>query len=338
MVLSEQLRPHNSGFERESSNNTMTTSMASLTVDSYVSDPDDDDTEMVKLRPELPNLVWKDNEFQDQTLLALNQMRRNKHFCDVTLQVTDMFCQTWNCWLIIKFFQIGQYDIAAHRVVLAAASPYWMELFTAEGDQPTRKEVSSDAGILYELNGGFQKDALEKLVEYSYTSKLDVTGDRVKPVYIAAVRLKMDRVASECARYMLSHLDLGSCLEMRSMPFSGREKKTAAASCNGDLKKVDTVTNGTSNGSTGSSGGDFLSEVDKFIEMNFDQLRESRELRSLPRICLEILHLTKEEKEMAIARPLCELVLDWIREQWLDDETFAVEHLTKRVCKSFENV
>ena len=78
------------------------------------------------------------------------------------------------------FLQIGQHDIPAHRVVLAAASPYWMELFTSEEDQPTRKEVEIDGGMLYELNGGFQKEALERLVEYSYTARLEV---RSRPTY-----------------------------------------------------------------------------------------------------------------------------------------------------------
>ena len=76
--------------------------------------------------------------------------------------------------ILHDFFQIGQHDIPAHRVVLAAASPYWMELFTSEEDQPTRKEVEIDGGMLYELNGGFQKEALERLVEYSYTARLEV--------------------------------------------------------------------------------------------------------------------------------------------------------------------
>ena len=75
---------------------------------------------------------------------------------------------------MFRTFQIGQHDIPAHRVVLAAASPYWMELFTSEEDQPTRKEVEIDGGMLYELNGGFQKEALERLVEYSYTARLEV--------------------------------------------------------------------------------------------------------------------------------------------------------------------
>ena len=56
-----------------------------------VSDAEDDDTEMVKLKPEMPNLVRKDQGFQDQTLLALNHMRRNRLFCDVTLQVCVLY-------------------------------------------------------------------------------------------------------------------------------------------------------------------------------------------------------------------------------------------------------
>ena len=48
--------------------------------------------------------------------------------------------------------------------------------------------------------------------------RLDVPGEHVKPVYLAALRLKMDRVAAECARFLASHLDLGSCLEIRSTP------------------------------------------------------------------------------------------------------------------------
>jgi hypothetical protein len=34
--------------------------------------------------------------------------------------------------------QLGKQDFPAHRVVLAAASPYFMELFTSEEDQPSR--------------------------------------------------------------------------------------------------------------------------------------------------------------------------------------------------------
>ena len=86
----------------------------------------------------------------------------------------------------------------------------------------------------------------------------------------------------------------------------------------------------------GGSGGidddvDFISRVDEFIETNFEALEESRELRSLPRIRIEILHLSKEEKEQALAKPLCELALDWIRSQWLEDESLNLDTLSQRV-------
>ena len=295
---------------------------------SLISDAEDDDTEMVKLRPERPNLQWKDGAFQDQTLLALNQMRKNRNFCDVTLQVN--VCRQMTLYfppLNSFFWQIGQQDIPAHRVVLAAASPYWMELFTSEDDQPTRKEVELDGGILYELNGVCSKDALERLVEYSYTSRLDIPGDQVKPVYMAAIWLKMYRVAAECARFMLTHLDLSSCLDLRSMPGI----KPNASATNGHTVAATNGNAAATNVNDVAEDIDFVAQVDEFIELNFDRLCESRELRGLPRVCLEILHLSKEEKEQALARPLCELALDWLRGQWSEDESLTIDTLTRRV-------
>ena len=86
-------------------------------------------------------------------------------------------------------FQIGKQDIMAHRVVLAAVSPYFAELFSRyftkkiinyffhftkffllfSSDHGSRKEVEG-GGIIYEMEGGFSKDALEILVDYAYTS------------------------------------------------------------------------------------------------------------------------------------------------------------------------
>ena len=66
-------------------------------------------------------------------------------------------------------FQIGKQDITAHRLVLAAASPYFAELFTSDRGGPSRKEVEG-GGIIYELEGGFSKEALDILIDYTYTS------------------------------------------------------------------------------------------------------------------------------------------------------------------------
>ena len=33
------------------------------------------------------------------------------------------------------------------------------------------------------MNGGFQKEALERVVDYAYTAQLDVPGDEVEPYF-----------------------------------------------------------------------------------------------------------------------------------------------------------
>ncbi len=55
--------------------------------------------------------------------------------------------------------------------MLAAASPYLMDLFNDEKAKPTRKEVEAASGIVYQLHESFQKEALEILIEYAYTAR-----------------------------------------------------------------------------------------------------------------------------------------------------------------------
>lgn len=47
---------------------------------------EDDDTEVVK-KATMPAMTWEDVNYQIKALKALNKMRKNKQFCDVTLRV-----------------------------------------------------------------------------------------------------------------------------------------------------------------------------------------------------------------------------------------------------------
>ncbi|KAK7079220.1 hypothetical protein SK128_000532, partial [Halocaridina rubra] len=82
---------------------------------------------------------------------------------------------------------VGSSEIHAHRAVLACASPYFFELFTAEDERKTAREGK----LLYKLNGGFDRDSVEHLIHYTYTGCLDVPDPLVKSVFIAANRLKI---------------------------------------------------------------------------------------------------------------------------------------------------
>merc|ERR1711962_736040 len=144
-----------------------------------------------------------------------------------------------------------------------------------------------------------------------------------------------DRVTSECARFLLSQLDLASCLDLRSMPGVAPEL-FAIQDLDKDLKTKKDDPNLTASkdeaepDSEKSSGKkiDLMDKIDDFIECNMDQLSETRQLRALPRICMEVLHLSKEERDaVQHPRPLCELALDWTRNQWLEDDTLTLEML-----------
>ena len=136
---------------------------------------------------------------------------------------------------------------------------------------------------------------------------------------MASLRLRMDRVTSECARFLLSQLDLASCLDLRSMPGVAPEL-FAIQDTDKDRKMLKEDQNtGTGKDESGTdvekNNGkkiDLMDRIDDFIESNLDQLSETRQLRALPRINLEVLHLSKQERDAALhPRPLCELALDW---------------------------
>ena len=136
---------------------------------------------------------------------------------------------------------------------------------------------------------------------------------------MASLRLRMDRVTSECARFLLSQLDLASCLDLRSMPGVAPEL-FAIQDIDKDLKISKDDSNSTAakdepKKELEKNNGkklDLMDRIDDFIESNLDQLSETRQLRALPRINLEVLHLSKQERDAALhPRPLCELALDW---------------------------
>lgn len=47
----------------------------------------------------------------------------------------------------------------------------------------------------------------------------------------------------------------------------------------------------------------------------------------LPRLCIEVLHGSKEEMDAAQSKSICQLVLDWIHSQWLEDQKLSLETL-----------
>ena len=57
---------------------------------------------------------------------------------------------------------------------------------------------------------------------------MEVVASQVKAVYVAAARLKMERVVNYCAQYLVDHLDPATAIEIRSLPGIQRNSELAA--------------------------------------------------------------------------------------------------------------
>ncbi|XP_059608606.1 influenza virus NS1A-binding protein-like isoform X2 [Phlebotomus argentipes] len=222
-------------------------------------------------------LKFTDNDLKSSFLQALATMRKHRLFCDVILNV-------------------GNADIHAHRNVLACVSPYLMELFSA--DQQTQNGSGDGSIPSYRLNGGMSKIALQILVDYAYTATLEIPDVLVKDVYLAAWKLRMDRVVSECAKHLIAELTPESCIETRSLP--GITKNKA-----------------------------FVLEVDDFIAKQFAEVDQSPGFLQLPCVQIEVLYQTKQEMSLVTHSSLARLVLDWMKRQ-LSEESLSMPHLLER--------
>ncbi|XP_055390528.1 influenza virus NS1A-binding protein homolog isoform X2 [Condylostylus longicornis] len=221
-------------------------------------------------------LKFIDDEMKASFLQSLHTMRKHRLFCDVVLNV-------------------GNSDIHAHKNVLACVSPYFMELFSTDQDQ---KNGHSEDIPSFRLNGNITKHALQILVDYAYTGKLEVPDVLVKDVYLAAWKLRMERCFKQCAQHLISELSPDTCIEIRSLP--GIDKNTS-----------------------------FVNQVDAFINSEFAAVSETAGFLQLSCVQIDVLYQTKQEMSLVTHNMLSRLVLDWIKRQ-LVDESLSDSQLLER--------
>ncbi|NXR14196.1 NS1BP protein, partial [Semnornis frantzii] len=180
----------------------------------------------------IPNgyLMFEDENFIESSVAKLNALRKSGQFCDVRLQVCG-------------------HEMLAHRAVLACCSPYLFEIFNSDSDSHGISHVKFD-----DLN----PEAVEVLLNYAYTAQLKADKELVKDVYSAAKRLKMERVKQVCGDYLLSKMDVQSCISYRNF-----------ASCMGDSR--------------------LLNKIDGYIQEHLLQISEQEEFLKLPRLKLEVM-------------------------------------------------
>lgn len=122
------------------------------------------------------------------TIFLLSFVFRQNLLCDVILEADD-----------------GS-DVQAHKMVLAACSPYFYAMFTSfeERDQKRIKLQGVDHA------------ALELLVEYVYTAEVQVTEDNVQVLLPAANLLQLTDVRDACCDFLEAQLHPSNCLGIRA--------------------------------------------------------------------------------------------------------------------------
>lgn len=114
----------------------------------------------------------------------LARMRNQKKLCDVILIAN------------------GE-EIHAHKVVLAACSQYFEEMFIGEFSEPEGEPIYID-----EVEG----DALIALVDFAYTSRIKITNHNVYSVFEAADLLQFIGVKSTCFKFFKQQINKSNCI------------------------------------------------------------------------------------------------------------------------------
>ena len=103
---------------------------------------------------------------------------------------------------------VGEKEITAHRVILAAASPYFRAMFLGK-----LAESYQDRVVLYEIDGV----AVELLVRYAYNGFVEINECNVQCLLYASAVLQFDEVNKACCVFLRKALDVSNCLGIRSL-------------------------------------------------------------------------------------------------------------------------
>ncbi|XP_015763519.1 PREDICTED: kelch-like protein 5 isoform X2 [Acropora digitifera] len=123
-----------------------------------------------------------------KTFKKMNGFRKSSLLCDIVLVVKEK-------------------TIKAHRLVLAAFSDYFSAMFTSELSETGQAVVN-----LPDLD----PQAVEALVQYAYTSHIEIRVDNVENLLSVSCILQIDEVKDACSEFMKHQLHPSNCLGIRA--------------------------------------------------------------------------------------------------------------------------
>lgn len=99
--------------------------------------------------------------------------------------------------------EVGAREIPAHRLVLSACSNYFCAMFTNRMRESQLKRVR-----LADLD----EDAVESIVEFAYSAKIDVHEGNVQALLKAASILQLSEIVGACCNFLSGQIHPSNCL------------------------------------------------------------------------------------------------------------------------------
>ncbi|XP_076026068.1 kelch-like protein 41a [Genypterus blacodes] len=107
---------------------------------------------------------------------------------------------------IDSILKVGDRSFPCHKLILAACSPYFRELFFFDdGKEEDKKEV-----VLENMD----PSVMEMIIKYMYTAEMEITDDNVQEVLAVANRLQIPSVFTVCVNYLQKKLSQKNCLAL----------------------------------------------------------------------------------------------------------------------------
>ncbi|XP_070564376.1 kelch-like ECH-associated protein 1 [Ptychodera flava] len=128
--------------------------------------------------------IFKIEQHHDEAFQVMNELRYNKHLCDVTIKVESK-------------------EFYAHKVVLASSSPYFRAMFTSGYSecQKNTVELKETHPCVFAL-----------LIDFAYTSTILVNEWNVLKLLTTAVMFQMTHVVNACCQFLEYQLDPSNCI------------------------------------------------------------------------------------------------------------------------------
>ncbi|XP_077981153.1 kelch-like ECH-associated protein 1 [Glandiceps talaboti] len=128
--------------------------------------------------------IFKVEQHHDEAFQVMNELRYNRHLCDVTIQVDSK-------------------EFYAHKVVLASSSPYFKAMFTSG-----YSECAKDVVELKETH----PCVFARLIDFAYTSTILINEWNVLKLLTTAIMFQMNHVVNACCQFLEQQLDPSNCI------------------------------------------------------------------------------------------------------------------------------